>query len=306
MEIAPIVLFVYARPDHAARALEALAKNDLASQSRLYVYADGPRREEHRKGCEETRKVLDHISGFKEVIVHKADKNIGCANSIIMGVENTVKAHGKAIVVEDDLVSVPFFLTYMNEGLVRYANQERVFSICGYAPPMRNIPKDYPYDAFFAFRNMAWGWATWVDKFKRIDWEMGGFEEFLHDKKAQRQLERGGPDMIALMQEYRAGGSDAWDVRWDYSRFVQKGLALLPVHSLIHNIGADGSGTHFTNATDQYAVDLSLAKPIVRWPIEIEVDPRMERIFASCYRKTFKRGVKKALRIVKSALGAKR
>src|SRR6185295_8831494 len=101
----------------------------------------------------ETRKVVDNISGFKDVIVHKAEKNIGLKNSIITGVGNTARKHGKVIVVEDDLVSVPFFLSYMNEGLQRYERHERVFSVCGYAPPMKNLPKDYPYDAFFAFRN---------------------------------------------------------------------------------------------------------------------------------------------------------
>jgi len=40
---APIVLFVYNRPDHTRRTLEALASADLAAVSLLYVYADGPK-----------------------------------------------------------------------------------------------------------------------------------------------------------------------------------------------------------------------------------------------------------------------
>ena len=40
---APIIVFAYNRPDHLGRTLHALANNDLASESILYVYCDGAR-----------------------------------------------------------------------------------------------------------------------------------------------------------------------------------------------------------------------------------------------------------------------
>ena len=41
MNYAPIVLFVYNRPGHTLKTLEALSKNELANESQLYIYADG-------------------------------------------------------------------------------------------------------------------------------------------------------------------------------------------------------------------------------------------------------------------------
>ena len=43
MKLAPIALFIYNRPEHTRKALEALKKNELAKDSVLFVYADGPK-----------------------------------------------------------------------------------------------------------------------------------------------------------------------------------------------------------------------------------------------------------------------
>ena len=41
--LAPITLFVYNRPEHTHRTVEALLANKLAASSDLIVYADGPK-----------------------------------------------------------------------------------------------------------------------------------------------------------------------------------------------------------------------------------------------------------------------
>ena len=40
MMLAPILLFVYNRPAHAKRAIEALLHNTLAAESELFIYSD--------------------------------------------------------------------------------------------------------------------------------------------------------------------------------------------------------------------------------------------------------------------------
>lgn len=40
MNLAPIVLFVYNRPDHTQQTVEALQKNKMASESELFIYSD--------------------------------------------------------------------------------------------------------------------------------------------------------------------------------------------------------------------------------------------------------------------------
>ena len=41
--LAPIILFVYNRPWHTRKTIEALQKNELADQSDLIIYSDAPK-----------------------------------------------------------------------------------------------------------------------------------------------------------------------------------------------------------------------------------------------------------------------
>ena len=49
MMLAPILLFVYNRPAHAKRAIEALLHNTLAAESELFIYSDAARSPEDCK-----------------------------------------------------------------------------------------------------------------------------------------------------------------------------------------------------------------------------------------------------------------
>ena len=46
MTLAPIILFVYNRPEHVRRSIESLLRNELAAQSELFIYADAAKDEE--------------------------------------------------------------------------------------------------------------------------------------------------------------------------------------------------------------------------------------------------------------------
>lgn len=301
-KFAPIVFFGYARPDHTAETLQALARNPLAKESIVYAFCDGPRNEKAAAGCEQVRELIRNLSGFKDVQYRFSDVNKGLKNSIIQGVSEVVERHGKAIIVEDDMVSTPYFLSFLNEGLERYEKEDRVFSVCGYAPPMKKLPKDYPFDAFFSYRNMAWGWSTWADRWRKADFEVKGYAEFLANPAEMKRWARGGSDTMRLLKQQMEGRADTWDVQWNFTLFTHDAYALLPVYSHIQNIGADGTGTHFKGTTDRYWVDLSLAREIKRWPERIEVDPAMAKAFRLCYARTLDRAVKKAVRIVRESI----
>lgn len=48
--LAPIILFVYNRPAHTRKTLEALRGANLSAQSHLYIFADGPKDNADRGG----------------------------------------------------------------------------------------------------------------------------------------------------------------------------------------------------------------------------------------------------------------
>ena len=157
MNLAPIVLFTYNRPVHTQQTIEALLKNKYAADSDLIIYSDAPKNNEAKEGVENTRKYLNTIIGFKSVSIVAREKNFGLANNIIDGVTSVVKKYGRIIVLEDDLLTSPYFLQYINDALNLYENEDDVISIHSYIYPIkRKLP-----DTFFIKGADCLGWGTW-------------------------------------------------------------------------------------------------------------------------------------------------
>ncbi len=134
MELSPIILFVYNRPAHTRRTLEALSANNLAAKSLLYIFSDGPKENASSSeliNIEATRNVIKSKKWCGEVVINEKRKNRGLVDSIIAGISDVTEAHGRAIVLEDDIITQPGFLQFMNDALVLYADQERVMQIVG-------------------------------------------------------------------------------------------------------------------------------------------------------------------------------
>ena len=118
-DFAPIALFVYNRPEHTRRTIDALAANPLAIDSDLVIYADGPKSARDVALVHEVRQIANTVTGFRRVQVKPRERNAGLANSIIAGVSEICDGSGRVIVLEDDLIVAPQFLDFMNAGLDR-------------------------------------------------------------------------------------------------------------------------------------------------------------------------------------------
>lgn len=244
--LAPIILFVYNRPEHTRRTIEALKANELAEESDIYIFVDGPKDnafEDQREKIQQVRDYVHGINGFKQVYIQIAEKNIGCADSIIRGVTQVINKCGRAIIVEDDILTNKFFLRYMNEALNRYEKDRRIFSIGGYQCNMK-IPWWYKKDVYIVHRHCSWGWATWKDRWDCADWEIRDYQALLRSHKLIKQFTRGGGDMLPMLIDQMEGKIDAWDIRWDYTLCKHNAYCIYPSYSLTNNCGWDGTGVH--------------------------------------------------------------
>jgi len=151
--VAPIALFAYNRPWHTRRTVEALQRNALAEQSDLFIFSDAPKRPDSADAVRQVRGYIKTISGFKSINIVERAQNLGLAKSIIDGATYLSNQCGRFIVLEDDIVTSPHFLTFMNEALKRYADDDRVISIHGYVYP---VAQPLP-DAFFLLGADCWG-----------------------------------------------------------------------------------------------------------------------------------------------------
>ena len=274
MTPAPIAVFAFNRPDYLRRTLVALAANDLAAESDLTIFCDGPRRDEEKTLTDEVKLVAGMATGFRSLDIVERKKNYGCANSIISGLEEMFTIHERLIVIEDDILCSPHTLSFLNTALNKYANEPVVFNISAWSPPpmLVRIPESYPYDAYFIPRFNCWGWSSWRDRWEKIDWSVADYATFAENAYLRRAFNNGGNDLTNLLDNQIAKKKiDSWAIRMDYTRFKHGCLGLNPVISYTTNIGM-GSGTHTTVFTTRYDNDITKAIPIPRLPNHIFID----------------------------------
>jgi putative methyltransferase (TIGR04325 family) len=242
--LAPVVVFAYNRPDHLKRTLDSLMGNQLAAESDLFIFIDGPKLNASAENIEQIKEVKNVArlkKWCKNVEIREASSNKGLAVSIIEGVTEIVNKYGRIIVLEDDMVSSPYMLQYFNEALDIYANTNEVISISGYMYPVKEkLP-----ETFFVKGADCWSWATWKRGWDLFD--ANGYK-LLSELRAKGQTVNfdfnGTYPYTKMLEDQVTSQNDSWAVRWYASAFLKNKLTLYPSVSLITNTGTDGSGTH--------------------------------------------------------------
>ena len=145
--------------------------------------------------------------------------------------------------MEDDIVTTPNFLDYMNQALKTYESNEKVMSVSGFGLEVLK-PKDYIADVYLFGRSTSWGWATWKDRWDSVDWNISDWNQFRTDKKEiQRFKETGGSDMFSMLESCMDGGG-MWDIRFCYNMFKQNRYSVIPFLSKVENVGFNEQATH--------------------------------------------------------------
>lgn len=243
-EFAPVVLFVYNRPEHTARTVEALKKNVGAEYTELYVYCDYAKNEAAMEKMQQTRDYVRSITGFDAVHIIERTENYGLAKSVITGVTEVIRRHGKVIVMEDDLITSKYFLEYMNVALEKYEFVKNVFSITGYSHfpnGHETLPESYFIKVF-----SSWSWATWSDRWATFDEQAVGWEETKTNPEVARAFdyENSFDNCLMLKNQMEDHIINSWAIRAYWTMFKQDGVTLFTNKRLCENIGNDGSGVH--------------------------------------------------------------
>lgn len=279
MDFAPIVLFTYNRPDHVKQTIEALQKNEFASDSDLIIYSDGAKDKTDELAINETRKYLHTVEGFKSVQIIEREKNWGLAESLIDGITSVVDKYGKVIVMEDDLLTSPYYLRFMNQALEKYSDDDQIASIHGYVNPVK---EELP-ETFFLSYASSWGWATWQRAWRIFERDGSKLLNELQDKNLEQCLDFDNSYyFVKMLRNQIKGKNSSWAIRWYTSIVLKNKLCLYPGKSLVRQIGCDGSGTHSSN-DDWFDVELS-PSPINLIDIPIEESAVARKIYQKFYK----------------------
>lgn len=276
-DLAPILLFVYNRPQHVKRAISSLLQNREAAASDLYVFSDAARSAEDAAAVEMVREEIADIQGFRSVSVVKRNENFGLARSIIEGVTSIVNRYGRVIVLEDDLVVSPYFLRFMNDALEVYKDEPRV----GHIQACDFIQSAALPDTFLIKWTGSWGWATWQRAWELFNPNGQELLDQLRERRLTKQFDFNGKyGFTRMLRQQIEGKNNSWAIRWNASLFLADVLSLNVGRSLVSNEGLDGSGTNSVSL-DPYRSALSMN------PIEVRpISPVVENLEA---RKAYER-----------------
>ena len=238
---APILLFVYNRPEHLKQLIASLQANAEAAQSMLFIYTDAARNKADEEQVNKVREVIRHIDGFASIEVIERTTNWGLARNIIGGVTEQIRRYGRVIVLEDDLVVAPCFLRFMNDALEAYKDEPQVGHIqaCDFTQDA-SLP-----DTFLIKFTGSWGWATWERAWQHFNPDGQALLNELENRRLTRRFDfNGNYRFTRMLRRQVQGKNNSWAIRWNASLFLKDILSLNVGRSLVQNNGFDGSGTH--------------------------------------------------------------
>ncbi|MFA5059051.1 MAG: glycosyltransferase family 2 protein [Candidatus Omnitrophota bacterium] len=280
MNISPIAFFAYNRPEHTQKSLESLAENKEFKESDLYVFIDGPKGKDDRENIERVKSIIYSRPWCKNLFVQENTEHKGCARQVIEGVSHLFQKSEQVIILEDDIVVSPHFLSYMNAALEKYASEQKVMSVTGYLYPIKKINTDSGFMRLFS----SWGWGTWKRAWKLFQSDAGQLLERLSNQKMRHEFNcQGSFNYYRMLSRQTRGEIDSWAIRFYASIFLEGGLTLYPAQALVKNIGFDNSGTN-TYKNKRYNTTLR-DLPVENFPEMIEESEEMFLALVDYFRK---------------------
>lgn len=285
MNLSPIVIFAYNRPVYLRQTLEALENNAEAKDSILYIYCDGPKpgiTDAELNDIAEVRAIAREKEWCKVVNIIEREKNYGLSQAIINGVTEIFEKHDRVIVLEDDLVTSPQFLNFMNTALTTYEQVDDVISVVGYNYPI-NYESDYP-ETFFLKSADCLGWGTWKRGWDLYERDANVLIEKLEKLNAVSEFNFDDQyPYIKLLRNVAKGTANSWAIRWYATAFVNNKLTLFPQKSFVRHIGNMGTNVKADNS-DIYGWDIS-TMPVNYFEARIEEDKIARNKLSKHFRK---------------------
>lgn len=285
MNYAPIIVFLYNRPDKAEKTLNALKNNTLATESDIHIFIDGAKNDLAKSKVKETKKVAYSVIGFKNIKIYESKKNKGLADSIISGVTEIINKYGTAIVIEDDIVTGKYFLEYMNAALEKYKDEKKVWHITGWHNPTK---KKNSTDCFFYPLMDCWSWATWKDRWQYFEKNPKKIVNSFNAEQIKAfNVDGLVPNKWNQVLGNLNGRNNTWAIFWYATILKNHGLCLAPSNSIAKNIGCDNTGVH-SKKSENYTITTSINNKITNFPNVFSVNEFEYNLLKNDYKKRFR------------------
>ena len=250
-QYAPVIILVLDRFNHFKACFESLEKCVFAEHTDVYIALDYPPSDKYRAGwlqvCDYLEKKVEH-NIFKKLIIVKRDRNFGVRfpggnfSSIISDLQHKYETY---IILEDDNILSPNFLVYVNKGLEKFRDDNRISLVCGYNYPME-FPESYKNNFYISKHLSSWGYGTWFSKEEVIKkyYNLDFLKNLLKDKKSFEKLIRYKPSTVYSIINMIKNNTIYGDSAIGSFLCLEDKYCLFPTISKVKNIGADGTGVN--------------------------------------------------------------
>ncbi len=306
----PILLVAYKRPETTKKVLAAIGR---VKPSTLYVSLNIPRPNAlpaEIEACREVELLFSQLPWDCKVRLNKWPEHRSAGQSIYGAISWVFEQEERAIILEDDCVPDLTFFRYCDELLEKYQDDSRIMLISG-----SNINTTWQrggYSYHFARFGGIHGWASWRRAWQKVDLDIALWQDPRTKELLKGRL--GAWQFYFLSKIYdklvnQSKNVHTWDYQFDFARFVNSGLAIVPSTNLVTNVGFGQDSTH-TSDKNCKAANLKLVPlqfPLVHPLVVIEdteYDKLVKSILFPMTPKVFLSAIKhRAKRLMQKLLG---
>tara|TARA_A100001011_G_scaffold303316_1_gene317282 strand:+ start:1897 stop:2874 length:978 start_codon:yes stop_codon:yes gene_type:complete len=257
----PILIIAWKRPKQTKELIQKIKK---INPDNLYIACDGPKNQNtlDDNKVKKTKELL--LGSFEEVRQKKyffSNKNQGCKLGVSNAINWFFENEKEGIILEDDCIPHLDFFNFCQEMLVKYRNDERIWSITGHN--QQNNIKRGSGTYYFSKYPRSWGWATWRRSWAHYDRDIKDWPNIKSKNILKNQLKNQREINFwekILDSIYYYNLPNTWDYQWTLSSFLNSGLTIVPNKNLIKNIGFDEDATHTFMSDSNTFIEIDLEK----------------------------------------------
>jgi len=239
-----LCILAHSRVNHLRKTINAVLKYKN-NKDKIYIFVDNFSDKDLLQKKEKCKIVQRYLSKIKsnKIIIIKSKTKIGPRENWYRAYQHMFKIFNKVIVLEDDIVIKKNFLAFMKYYLNRFENNNKIFSITGFASPV-DLPKNYKYDCYLSNRSMSWSKATWKRVWIQFKKLKINHQKIISNKKNIKLLSNAGQDLVRTIKLDYFKLINSFQIWWIWNIVKKNGLCVNPIENLVYNIGFDGSGFH--------------------------------------------------------------
>jgi len=278
----PVLLIGFNRPDTIKEVFNRIR---VAKPEKLYVAIDGARANQkgEQKLVEQVKKIVQMIDWPCQYYYRFNDVNKGAEVTVSSAISWVFEQEEYAIILEDDIVAPLSFFKFLQEMLVKYKNDDRIWSVTGVNFTPLDLPNNIDY--FFAKYGHTWGWGTW----KRV-WDKFNLNTEVLDEHLKKNFLKEITNSPAERKYYynkfkkikkKGIGNSTWDNIASYMHRTNKLLYIVPRVNLSSNIGIEG--LHARGKTENHFRQVDETFEVIRHPDKVECNVEFDMHYFKTY-----------------------